>query len=370
MRIAQVPPLYESVPPRLYGATTRIVSYLTEELVRQGHQVTLFATGDSQTAAELVSIHPRGLWRDAAVWETLAHHVRQLERVCQQAHRFDVVHFHCDPLFYPVARRLPCRYVVTLHGVLLPVDHEPLFREFPEAPLVSISDDQRRPLPWANWRATIHHGLPRDLLTFRERPGDYLAFLGRLSPSKRPDLAVEIARRAGKKLKVAAKVDAGNRAYFDEQIEPLFRASSSFVEYLGEVGGKDKDEFLGNALALLFPIDWPEPFGLVLIEALACGTPVLAFRRGAVPEIVADGVTGFIVDSLEEAVSAVARVGELSRHACRRAFEERFTADRMARDYVAVYQGLCAGSAAACPGESVAEAGPPFRCSSTTRSES
>jgi glycosyltransferase involved in cell wall biosynthesis len=340
MRIAQVAPLYESVPPRLYGATERIVSYLTEELVRLGHAVTLFAAGDSRTAAELVSVWPRGLWRDPTVWETLAHHVRQLELVAQSAHRFDVVHFHGDPLHYPLARRLPCRSVTTLHGLLLPVDHAPLFEEFAEAPLVSISDDQRRPLPGANYQATIHHGLPRDLLTFRDRPGDYLVFLGRLAPQKRPDLAIEIARRAGLPLKLAAKVNPGDRAYFEQQIQPLLGAPGSPVEYLGEVGGPDKDDLLGGALALVFPIDWPEPFGLVLVEALACGTPAVAFPRGAVPEILEDGVTGFLVGGVDEAVRAVGRVATLDRRRCRQAFEERFTAERMARDYLAVYERL------------------------------
>jgi glycosyltransferase involved in cell wall biosynthesis len=340
MRIAQVAPLYESVPPRLYGATERVVSYLTEELVRQGHQVTLFASGDSRTAAELVPVWPRGLWRDPSVWETLAHHVRQMELVVQNAPRFDVVHFHGDPLHYPLARRLPCRHVTTLHGRLLPVDHGPLFRAFAEAPLVSISDDQRRPLPGANWQATVYHGLPRDRLTFRERPGDYLVFLGRLAPEKRPELAVEIARRAGRELKIAAKVNPGDRDYFGRQVEPLLHEARSFVEYLGEVGDKDKDDLLGGALALVFPIDWPEPFGLVVIEALACGTPVIAFRRGAVPEILTDGVTGFVVDSLDEAVRAVGRVPALSRRACRQAFEERFTDTRMAQGYLDVYLRL------------------------------
>jgi glycosyltransferase involved in cell wall biosynthesis len=354
MRVAQVAPLYESVPPRLYGATERVVSYLTEELVRQGHAVTLFASADSQTAAELVPVCPKGLWRDPAVWETLAHHVRQLELVAQHARRFDVVHFHGDPLHYPVARRLPCRSLTTLHGLLLPVDHGPLFREFGDAPLVSISDDQRRPLPWANFVATVPHGLPRDLFTFRDRPGDYLAFLGRFVPDKRPDLAVEIARRAGRKLKLAAKLDPGNRLYYEQTVEPLLRASRSFVEYVGEIGGRDKDDLLGGAAALLFPIDWPEPFGMVLIEALACGTPVVAFRRGAVPEVLTDGVTGFIVDGVDEAARAVARVGELSRRACRQVFERRFTADRMARDYVAVYRRLLGDDVR---GRDMAEAG-------------
>jgi glycosyltransferase involved in cell wall biosynthesis len=347
MRIAQVAPLYESVPPRLYGATERIVSYLTEELVRQGHEVTLFASGDSQTAAELVPVCEKGLWRDPAVWETLTHHVRQLEMVAQNARRFDVVHFHGDPLHYPLARRLPCRSVTTLHGLLLPVDHGPLFREFADAPLVSISDDQRKPIPWANYQATIHHGLPRDLFPFRERPGDYLLFLGRVAPGKRLDLAVEIARRSGKRLKVGARVMPGEKDYFDREIAPLLRDSRSFVDYLGEVGGRDKDELLAGALALLFPIDWPEPFGLVMVEAMACGTPTVAFRRGAVPEVMADGVTGFVVDGADEAVRAVGRVGELDRRACRRVFEGRFTADRMAREYVEVYRRLAAQPGAA-----------------------
>jgi glycosyltransferase involved in cell wall biosynthesis len=340
MRIAQVAPLYESVPPKLYGATQRIISYLTEELVRLGHQVTLFASAESQTKAELVPICPRGLWRDTAVWETLTHHVLQLERLTQQAERFDVVHFHGDPLHYPLARRLPCASVTTVHGLLLPVDHGPLFEEFSDAPLVSISDEQRRPLPDANWQATVPHGLPPDLLRFCERPGDYLVFLGRIAPEKRVDRAIEIARRAGKKLKIAAKVGFGERDYFQREVEPLLRASRDFVDYLGEVDDAGKNEILGNAAALLFPIDWPEPFGLVVIEALACGTPVVAFRRGAVPEILDDGETGFLVDSVEEAVRAVGCIAELSRRVCRQAFEERFTAERMTRDYLRVYQRL------------------------------
>jgi glycosyltransferase involved in cell wall biosynthesis len=340
MRIAQVAPLYESVPPKLYGATERIVSFLTEELVRLGQPVTLFASADSRTRAELVPICPRGLWRDTTVWETLAHHVRQMECVAQNASRFDIIHFHGDPLHYPLARRLPCATVTTLHGRLLPVDHGPLFEEFAEAPLVSISDDQRQSLPHANWQATIHHGLPHGLLTFHDRPGDYLAFLGRIAPEKRVDRAIEIARRSGRKLKIAAKVGLGEREYFRCQIEPLLRASRSFVEYLGEVDDVEKIDFLGNALALLLPIDWPEPFGLVVIEALACGTPVVAFRRGAMPEILSDDVSGFLVEDIEDAVRAVGRVSELSRRACRDAFEARFTATRMARDYVRVYQHL------------------------------
>jgi glycosyltransferase involved in cell wall biosynthesis len=340
MRIAQVAPLYEAVPPQLYGATERVISYLTEALVRLGHQVTLFASGDSTTGAELVPVCPRGLWRDGGVWDTLTHHVRQLELVAQNAGRFDVLHFHGEPIYLPLTRRLGCRYVSTVHGLLLPADHGPLYAAFPEAPLVSISDDQRRPLPGANWQATVPHGLPPELFAFRERPGDYLVFLGRLTPQKRPDLAVEIARRAGRKLKIAAAVHPGERDYFRREVEPLLRESSSFVEFLGEVGGRDKEELLAGALALVLPIDWAEPFGLVMVEALACGTPVVAFRRGAVPEVLTDGETGFIVGSVEEAVEAVGRVPRLSRRACRRAFEDRFSDARMARDYLAVYRRL------------------------------
>jgi glycosyltransferase involved in cell wall biosynthesis len=343
MRIAQVAPLYESVPPRLYGGTERVVSYLTEELVRLGHEVTLFASGDSDTSAKLVAACPRALWRDAGCRETLPHHVRLLELVFRDVSRFDVLHFHCDYLHFPLLRRHPCPGVTTLHGRLHVPDLRALFEEYAEAPLVSISDDQRRPLPGANWQATVYHGLPRDLHTYRDRPGDYLAFLGRLSPEKRVDRAIDIARRAGMRLKIAAKIYPEERAYFQETVEPLLRASRPWVEFLGEVGGRDKDELLGNARALLFPIDWPEPFGLVMIEALACGTPVVAWRQGSVPEVIADGVTGFVVDGVEEAVRAVGRVGGLSRRDCRLAFEERFDAARMAQGYLAVYRRLARG---------------------------
>jgi glycosyltransferase involved in cell wall biosynthesis len=340
MRIAQVAPLYESVPPLAYGGTERVISYLTEELVQLGHQVTLFASGDSQTAAELVPVCRKGLWRDTAVYDTLTHHLRQLELVAQNADRFDVLHFHGDPFHLPLSRRLPCAHVTTLHGRLLPPDHGPLFQAFAETPLVSISNDQRRPVPEANWRATVHHGLPVQQLEFCDTPGQYLLFLGRMMREKRPDLAIEIAERTGMRLKIAAKVHFGEHQYFHDEIEPLLRKTSSFVDYLGEVGGRNRDDLLANAQALVFPIDWPEPFGLVLIEALACGTPVIAFRRGAVPEIIEDGVTGFIVDTVDEAVQAVHRLGEISRRRCREAFERRFTAQRMAQDYVAVYERL------------------------------
>jgi glycosyltransferase involved in cell wall biosynthesis len=340
MRIAQVAPLYESVPPSLYGGTERVVSYLTEELVRLGHEVTLFASGDSQTRAKLVAACPRALWRDPDCKETLPHHVQLMELLFADVSRFDLIHFHCDYLHFPLLRRCPCPSVTTLHGLLHVPDLKPLFAQYPEVPLVSISDDQRRPIPGANWQATIYHGLPRNLHTFRERPGDYLAFLGRISPEKRLDRAIEIARRAGRKLKVAAKIYPEERAYFEETIEPLLLESRSFVEFVGEVGGREKDEFLGNAFALLFPIDWPEPFGLVMIEALACGTPVIAWRNGSVPEVIEDDVAGFVVESVDEAVEAVGRVSWLDRSMCRKNFEERFDAARMAQDYVRVYRRL------------------------------
>jgi glycosyltransferase involved in cell wall biosynthesis len=343
MRIAQVAPLFESVPPHGYGGTERVVSYLTEELVRQGHEVTLFASGDSRTAARLVPACPRALWQDPGCRETLPHHVRLAELVADCADQFDVAHFHLDYVHFPLARRMPCATVTTLHGRICPADHQPLFEAYPEVGLVSISSDQRAPLPWANWQATVHHGLPHDLHTFRPRQGDYLAFLGRMSPEKGLDRAVEIARRAGMRLKVAARIYPEERAYFEQVLAPLLQASPH-VEFLGEVGGADKDAFLGNARALLFPIDWAEPFGLVMIEAMACGTPVVAFRRGSVPEVMVDGVTGFVVSDVDEAVAAVARVGQLSRRDCRRVFEERYEAGQMAQDYVEVYRKL-AGSA-------------------------
>jgi glycosyltransferase involved in cell wall biosynthesis len=340
MRIAQVAPLFESIPPKLYGGTERVVSYLTEELVRLGHEVTLFASGDSETKAKLVAACPRALWQDSDCKEPLPHHVRLMELVFQDVSRFDAIHFHCDYLHFPMLRRHPCPNVTTLHGRLHLPDLKPLFAEYHDVPLVSVSDYQRQPIPDANWRSTVYHGLPLDLHTYRENPGDYLAFLGRLSPEKRVDRAIEIARRAGMKLKIAAKIYPEERAYFQEAIQPLLRDSQGWVEFIGEVGGKEKDEFLSKALALLFPVDWPEPFGLVMIEAMACGTPVIGWRNGSVPEVITDGVTGFVVDSLEEAVQAVERVPGIRRRACRQVFEERFNVARMTQDYVEVYRRL------------------------------
>ena len=338
MKIAQVAPLYESVPPQLYGGTERVVSYLTEELVRQGHDVTLFASGDSVTSAQLISTCPRSLRLDPGCVDQLAHHLVLLEEVFRRAEDFDVIHFHLDYFHFPWSRRYPIRHVTTLHGRLDLPDLVPLYREYPEMPVVSISDDQRKPLPWLNWVATIHHGLPPHLHDCGHGPGDYLVFLGRISPEKRVDHAIEIAGRAGLPLKIAAKVDKADREYFEREIRPLLCQPQ--VEYIGEVDEKGKSRLLGEARGLLFPIDWPEPFGMVMIEAMACGTPVIAFRRGSVPEVMVDGRTGFVCSSVDEAVAAVGRLDEVPRQEVRRVFEERFTAERMARDYVAIYERL------------------------------
>ena len=346
MRIAQVAPLYESVPPRLYGGTERVASWLTEELVRQGHDVTLFASGDSVTMARLVAPCPRALRLDPDCTDPLAMHLVLLEEVFRDPQRFDVIHFHCDYLHLPFSRRQRCAHLTTLHGRLDIPELKSLYREYRGAPVVSISDAQRRPLPWLNWQGTVYHGLPRHLHPFYEGPGRYLAFLGRISPEKGIDKAIEIARRVGMPLKIAAKVDRNDREYYECQIKPLLKTAGSLVEFVGEVGGPDKDEFLGHAAAMLFPIDWPEPFGLVMIEALACGTPVIAFRRGSVPEVMNDGVTGFVVDDVDQAVRMVGRIGELSRRRCRAVFEERFDAGRMAREYVAIYRRLAIRRAA------------------------
>ena len=338
MRIALVAPLHESVPPKGYGGTERVVSYLTEELVRQGHDVTLFASGDSVTQASLVPACARSLRLDEHCVDAFVHHLLMLENVFREASRFDIVHFHCDYIHFPLSRRHRVTGITTLHGRLDIPDLLPLYREYPEMPLVSISDAQRAPLPRANWKSTVHHGLPPRLYTYRDRPGDYLAFVGRISPEKGVDRAIEIARRAGMELKIAAKVDAVDREYFERVVKPLLRQPG--VEYLGEIGEGEKDEFLGGAYALLFPIDWPEPFGLVMIEAMACGTPVIAYPRGSVEEVMEDGVTGFIVDNTNDAVRALERLQGLSRLRCRQVFEKRFTVDRMARDYLKVYERL------------------------------
>jgi len=350
-----VAPLFESVPPQLYGGTERVVSWLTEELIELGHDVTLFASGDSRTAGRLVAVCPVSLWRDPSTRETLPQHVRMLELVFRDLSRFDVIHFHCDYIHFPLVRRLPCVNVTTLHGQVHLPDVGSLFEEYSEVPLVSVSDAQRRPLPDANWRATVYHGLPRDLHVFQPNAANYLAFLGRISPEKRLDRAIEIARAAGKPLKIAAKIYDEDRAYFQETISPLLNKYHSFVEFIGEVGGERKNEFLRNASALIFPIDWAEPFGLVMIEALACGTPVIAWRNGSVPEIIDDGRTGFVVESIADAVAAVRKAPEIRRLECRRVFEKRFDSRRMALDYVSVYQRLLSGAAATLEPQRAAE---------------
>jgi len=338
MRIAQVAPLYESVPPKYYGGTERIVSYLTEELVRQGHDVTLFASGDSETKARLTPVCPRSLRLDPTCIDQLAHHLLMIEWVAQRAHEFDIVHFHVDYLHFPVSRRVGFTNVTTMHGRLDIPDLVPLYQEFRESPLISISDSQRAPLPWVNWLATVYHGLPLDLYRFRPETGSYLACLGRISPEKGVDRAIEIARQVGIPLRIAAKVDKADKDYFETVIEPLLH--DPLVDFVGEIGERRKDEFLGHAQALLFPIDWPEPFGLVMIEAMACGTPVIAYGNGSVPEVMEEGRTGFIVNELDDAVEAVRHLPQLSRARCREVFEERFTAARMARDYLDAYERL------------------------------
>jgi glycosyltransferase involved in cell wall biosynthesis len=342
VRIAQLAPLFESVPPRYYGGTERVVAYLTEELVRQGHEVTLFASGDSATRATLVSPWPQALRLQRACTEWGTPYTLMLEQVISRAEKFDVIHSHIDCLPFPLFRRLNMPTLSTLHGRLDLPELQPLFREFRDMPVVSISEVQRAPLPMARWVGTVYHGLPGDLFRMEPAGGQYLAFLGRMSIEKRPDRAIEIARRARIPVRIAAKVDSQDEAYFNHEIAPLLK--SPWVDFVGEIGDQEKQAFLGNAQALLFPIDWPEPFGMVLIEAMACGTPVIAFRSGSVPEIIEDGVTGFVVDDLDGAVEAVARLPSLSRRAIRRAFEKRFTADRMAHRYVALYQTLLAGA--------------------------
>ena len=338
MRIAQVAPLYESVPPKYYGGTERVVSYLTEELVRQGHEVTLFASGDSITKARLVPACRRSLRLDERCMDQMAHHLVMLEHVFARTADFDIVHFHVDYMHFPLSRRDRITHVTTLHGRLDVPDLVPLYQEFREMPVISISNGQRQPLPRANWQATVYHGLPAEKYRFRAEPGRYLAFLGRISPEKRVDRAIEIAKQVGMPLKIAAKIDRVDKDYFDLVIAQLLR--NSLVEFVGEIGEREKDEFLGNAYALLFPIDWPEPFGLVMIEAMACGTPVVAYRGGAVPELVEHGHNGFVVERLEDAVEAVRQLAQLSRKRCREVFEQRFTARRMVHDYVQQFERL------------------------------
>ena len=340
MRIAQVAPLHESVPPQLYGGTERVVSYLTEELVHQGHEVTLFASGDSRTRARLIPVCERALRLDMRCQDRLAHHMLMLEQVARQASHFDVIHFHVDYLHFLLSRRSAVPQLTTLHGRLDIPELQPLYAEFSDMPVVSISDAQRAPLPDAAWLGTVNHGLPLELYRPSSVVHHYLAFLGRISPEKGLDRAIEIARRCRIELRIAAKVDSVDRDYFQSEIEPLLRGP--YVRYVGEIGDAEKAAFLAGAHALLFPIDWPEPFGLVMIESMACGTPVVAFPGGSVAEIVEPGVTGFVVEDVQSAVEAVAAATRLDRSLCRARFEERFSAPRMARDYVELYEHVIA----------------------------
>lgn len=338
MRIAQVAPLWESVPPKLYGGTERIVSYLTEALVQLGHDVTLFASGDSITAARLEPICSHALRLNTGIFNRDAPMTMLVEQALGRPGNFDVIHSHLDFVGFPVARRNPVPTVTTFHGRLDLPELTPVFREYAEMPIVSISDAQRKPVSWANWQATVYHGLPRDLYEFHPEHTGYLAYLGRIAPEKRPDHAIEIAKRVGIPLRIAAKVDPMDREYYHSEIEPLL--SHPLVDYIGEITDIEKNDFLGNAIALVCPYDWPEPFGLVLIEALACGTPVLAYRRGSIPEIIEDGATGFVCDDLNEMTAAVHRIQEIDRRDCRLSFDQKFSVERMAKDYLKVYQRL------------------------------
>ena len=342
MRIAQVAPLTEAIPPKLYGGTERVVHWLTEELVALGHDVTLFASGDSQTSAQLDAIWPLALRLDGSIRDPNALHMTMLERVRQQADQFDIIHFHLDYYPFSLFSRQPTPFVTTLHGRLDLPEHQPVFETFSSAPVISISNAQRRPVPNAGWVRTIHHGLPEKLLTPQPVKPRYFAFLGRIAPEKRVDRAMAIARQCGVPLKIAAKVDKVDQDYFDEQIRPHIDGKE--VEYIGEINDEQKAAFLSGAIVLLVPIDWPEPFGLVMIEAMACGTPVIAYNRGSVPEVIDEGITGFIVEDEMSAVGAVHRLSQLSRANVRKRFERRFTARRMAHDYLDVYRELMNGA--------------------------
>lgn len=335
LRIAQVAPLYESVPPKLYGGTERVVSFLTEELVAQGHQVTLFASGDSVTKARLISVCDSSLRLDKNCVDQLSHHIAMLQMVLDESDNFDVIHYHIDYLHFPLSRLACLPQLTTLHGRLDIPDLKPLYKIFQDMPVVSISVGQRKPLPQINWIGNVYHGLPENLLKPKYEEGKYLAFLGRISVEKRVDRAIEIAIRCGIPLKIAAKIDKADKEYFEQHIRKLL--DHPLVEFIGEISENEKNEFLENAIALLFPIDWLEPFGLVMIEALACGTPVVAYNNGSVPEIIDHGITGFIVENQEDAVKAVQNIGLLERRQCRKVFEERFTAARMATEYTKVY---------------------------------
>jgi glycosyltransferase involved in cell wall biosynthesis len=338
MRIAQVAPLIEAVPPKLYGGTERVIHYLTEELVEMGHDVTLFASGDSVTKGELIPIVKEALRLNPDCIDPMPHHVIQLEEVFTLHKSFDIIHFHTDYFHFPLSSRIQTPTVTTLHGRLDIPDLQPLFNRFRQQPVISISDSQRIPLPQANWLGTVFHGLPENLHKIGGGEGNYLAFMGRISPEKGVDKAIEIAVKAGVPLKIAAKVDKIDQEYFETEIKQLME--HPLIEFVGEINEREKSAFLGNAKALLFPINWSEPFGMVMIEAMSCGTPIIAFRRGSVSEIIQDGVTGFIVTNVDEAVSAVEKINTMLRTMVRKMFEGKFTALRMAKDYLKIYESL------------------------------
>jgi glycosyltransferase involved in cell wall biosynthesis len=335
LKIAQVAPLYESVPPKYYGGTERVVSFLTEELVHQGHKITLFASGDSVTTARLVPVCERSLRLNPDCEDHLVNHIAMLKRVLDASNEFDLVHFHIDYLHFPLSKLMRLPHLTTLHGRLNIPDLKPFYRLFSDMPVVSISYKQRQPLQDINWVGNVYHGLPENLFQPVYGDGKYLAFLGRMSKEKGVDLAIDIAIKSGIPLKIAAKVDKADQEYFDQRLKKLL--DHPLVEFVGEISDKEKNEFLGNAIALVFPIQWIEPFGLVVIEALACGTPVVAFKNGSVPELIDHGVSGLVVNDAEEAVNAIRNIGMLERRECRKAFDERFTAGRMATDYLKVY---------------------------------
>jgi glycosyltransferase involved in cell wall biosynthesis len=338
MKIAQVAPLYESVPPKFYGGTERVVSYLTEELVRQGHEVTLFASGDSVTNARLISNTEKALRLNAKCSDHLSHHIVQLQEIAERANEFDIIHFHNDYIHFPISVHFNVPHVTTLHGRMDLPELQHVYNKFPQQPVISISNKQREPMPQANWVGTIYHGLPANLLNIGTGEGNYLAFIGRISPEKRVDRAIEIAKAIGLQLKIAAKIDSEDQKYFDSHIKQLL--DDPLIEFIGEINEDQKERFLGDALAMLFPVDWPEPFGMVMIESMACGIPVIAFNCGSVPEVIDDGESGFIVNSVDESIKAVEKLNKLSKRNVRNCFEQRFTAERMTRDYIEIYQKM------------------------------
>ncbi len=342
MKIAQVPPLYESVPPKMYGGTERVVSYLTEELVRQGHDVTLFGTKDSVTQANLYDVCNKALRLNTANEDALIYHILQMQAVMENASDFDIIHFHNDYLHYPFSTMSGYNHLTTLHGRLDLPELQMIYRKYTDIPLISISNNQRQPIPYAKWAGTIYHGLPVQLYKKGEGEGGYLAFLGRISPEKGPERAIEIAKRAGIKLKIAAKVDKADAEYYEKEIKPLL--DHPLIEFIGEINEQQKESFLGDALALLFPIMWPEPFGMVMIEAMANGTPVIAFNYGSVPEVLENNITGYIVNDIDEAVTAVKKLHQLDRNICRKIFETRFSVSAMARNYVNAYERVIDGT--------------------------